>query len=156
MGMVAEVPPDLKSSGTFCHHLAVLMAFSATTFPFWWHFPPLWLFPSDLSGGTFCRHFAILTALSAPTFVFWRHFFPPHFFSSDLSGGHFSPPLLCFDGAFCPHTGFTYSVVSFAIASTSDITFSAISTPASGNSFVSGCISTSACSLITESSTAAS
>ena len=30
MGMVAEVPPDLKSSGTFCHHFAVLVAFSAT------------------------------------------------------------------------------------------------------------------------------
>ena len=167
-----------KSGGTFCHHFAVLVAFSATTFPFWWHFPPPWLF-SRLSewwrflpslccfDGAFCRHFAVLTALFAPTFAFWRHFLPPHFFGSDLCGGAFCPhfvvlgalsaPICTFWGRFLPPlAGFTYSVVSFTITSASNITFSAISAPSSDNSFVSGGISTSSCSLITESPTAAS
>ena len=95
--------------------------------------------------GAFCPHtFSALIcagALSAPTLWFW---------------GRLLPPFACFGGAFCPHTGFTYSVVSFTITSASDLTFSAISAPSPGNTFVSGCISTSSCSLITESPTAAS
>ena len=129
--MVVEVPSDLK-----------VVALFAITLLVWWHFPPPLFhfdgtfrhhdfFHSDLSGGAFCRHFAVLTALFAPIFMFWRHF---------------SPPL----------AGFTYSVISFAISFASDITFSATSISASGISFVSGGISTSSCSLITESPTAAS
>ena len=68
--------------GTFCHHFTVLVAFSATTFPFWWHFPPPWLF-SRLS--EWWRFFAV-------TLLFWRRFLPP---------------LLHFDGTFCPHTFFS-------------------------------------------------
>ena len=165
--MVVEVPPDLK-----------VVALFAITLLIWWHFPPP-LFHFDgtfrhhdfflayLSGGAFCRHFAVLTALFAPTFAFWRHFLPPHFFGSDLCGGAFCPhfvvlgalfaPICTFWGRFLPPlAGFTYSVVSFTITSASNITFSAISAPSSDNSFVSGGISTSSCSLITESPTAAS
>ena len=91
-----------KSSGAFCHHFTVLVAFSATTFPFWWHFPPPWLFHSDLSGGAFCRHFAVLTAFFATTFPFWRHFLPPHCFSSDLSGGAFCPHFVVLGALFAP------------------------------------------------------
>ena len=92
-----------KSGGTFCHHFACLVAFSATAFPFWWHFPPPWLF-SRLSewwrflpslccfDGAFCPHFCILTALFAPTiFRLW------------FVRGRFLPPLCGFGGAFCPH-----------------------------------------------------
>lgn len=86
---------------------------------------------SDLCGGAFCPHFVVLGALFAPICTFW---------------GRFLPPL----------TGFTYSFVSFTITSASDITFSAISAPSSGNPFVLGCVSTSSCSLITESPPAAS
>ena len=165
--MVAKVPPALKVVAPFAIILLV-----------WWHFPPPLFhfdgtfrhhdfFHSDLSGGAFCRHFAVLTALFAPTFAFWRHFLPPHFFGSDLCGGAFCPhfvvlgaltaPICTFWGRFLPPlAGFTYSVVSSTITSASDITFSAISAPSSGNSFVSGGISTSSCSLITESPTAAS
>lgn len=129
--MVVEVPPDLK-----------VVALFAITLLVWWHFPPP-LFHFDgtfrhhdfflayLSGGAFCRHFTVLVALFAPICTFW---------------GRFLPPL----------AGFTYSVVSFTITSASNITFSAISAPSSDNSFVSGGISTSSCSLITKSPTAAS
>lgn len=133
-------------SGIFRHHFSILMALSATmtffslirvvalfavTLLFWWRFlPPLLHFD-----GAFCPHTfsALICAgvLSAHTLWFW---------------GRFLPPL----------AGFTYSVVSFTITSASDITFSAISAPSSDNSFVSGGISTSSCSLITESPTAAS
>ena len=41
-----------------------------------------------------------------------------------------------------PLAGFTYSVVSFTITSASNITFSAISAPSSGNPFVSGGVNT--------------
>ena len=141
--------------GILRHHLSILMALSATMAFFrsfeWGRFlPSLCCFD-----GAFRPHFCILTALFAPTL-----------FSSDLSvalfapiftfWGHFLPPFSYFGGAFCPHTGFAYSVVSFSIASASDITFSAISASASINPFVSGCISTSSCSLITEFPSAAS
>ena len=128
--MVAKIPPDLK-----------VVALFAVTLLFWWRFlPPLLHFD-----GTFC----------------------PHTFSALICAGRFLPPLCGFGGTFCPHfhvlgalfaplAGFTYSVISFAISSTSDITLSAISTSASGISFVSGGISTSSCSLITESPTAVS
>lgn len=121
--------------GIFRHRFSILMALSATmTFSRlseWWRFlPSLCCFD-----GTFCLHtFSALIcagALSAPICTFW---------------GRFLPPL----------AGFTYSVVSFTITSASNITFSAISAPSSDNSFVSGGISTSSCSLITESPTAAS
>ena len=99
-----------KSGGTFCHHFACLVAFSASAFPFWWHFPPPWLFslwfewwrflpPLLHFDGTFCLHtFSALIcagALSAPTLWFW---------------GRFLPPLLHFDGTFCPHTNETASL----------------------------------------------
>ena len=144
----------------------------------WWHFlPSLCLF-----GGIFRHHFSILMALSATmtffsliwvvalfavTLLFWWHFLPPllhfdgtfclHTFSALICAGALSAPICTFWGRFLPPlAGFTYSVVSFTITSASNITFSAISAPSSDNSFVSGGISTSSCSLITESPTAAS
>ena len=154
--MVVEVPSDLK-----------VVALFAITLLVWWHFPPPLFhfdgtfrhhdfFHSDLSGGAFCPHFCILTAL-----------FASYFFGSDLCGGAFCPHFVVLGALFAPifmfwrHfspplAGFAYSVISFAIASASDITFSAISAPSSGISFVSGGISTSSCSLITEAPTATS
>ena len=165
--MVAKVPPDLKVVAPFAIILLV-----------WWHFPPPLFhfdgtfrhhnfFLSYLSGGAFCRHFAVLTALFAPHFCILTALFAPTLFRLDLCGGAFCPhfvvlgalsaPICTFWGRFLPPlAGFTYSVVSSTITSASDITFSAISAPSSGNSFVSGGISTSSCSLITESPTAAS
>ena len=104
--------------GAFCHHFTVLVAFSATTFPFWWHFPPPWLF-SRLSewwrflpslccfDGAFRPHFCILTALFASTlFRLWfvrGRFLPP----LCGFGGRFLPPFARFGGAFCTHTNET-------------------------------------------------
>ena len=139
--MVVNAPPRLLIWWLKFHQSCKVVALFAITLLFWWHFPP----PLLHFDGTFCLHtFSALIcvrALSAPTLQFWWHFLPP---------------FSCFGGAFCPHTGFTYSIVSFTITSASDITFSAISTPSSGNPFVSDGISTSSCSLITESPTAAS
>ena len=129
------------SGGAFCRHFAVLTALFAPHFCILTALFAPTLFRLDLCGGAFCPHFVVLGALSAPICTFW---------------GRFLPPFSCFGGAFCPHTVFAYSVVSFSIASASDITFSAISAPSSGNPFVSGGISTSSCSLITEAPTATS
>ena len=122
--------------GIFRHYFSILMALSATiTF-----FSLIWVVALFAVTLLFWRRF------SPPTFAFWRHFLPPHFFGSICAGalsaptlwfwGRFLPPFSCFGGAFCPHTVFAYSVVSFSIASASDITFSAISAPSSGNTFV--------------------
>ena len=160
------------------HQGCKVVALFAITLLFWWHFPPLLFhfdgtfrhhnfFLSYLSGGAFCRHFAVLTALFAPHFCILTALFAPTLFRLDLCGGAFCPhfvvlgalsaPICTFWGRFLPPlAGFTYSVVSFTITSASNITFSAISAPSSDNSFVSGGISTSSCSLITESPTAVS
>ncbi|NSC48102.1 hypothetical protein [Mediterraneibacter gnavus] len=60
------MPPLLYFDGVFCHHFAILMALSATTFSH----PKIYNFTTEFFGGVFCHHFPILVADFAITLLF--------------------------------------------------------------------------------------